>query len=181
VTMDPGVGYVIVIAMTALLLSAARAKWRAPAEFLAVVVNYRVLPGPLAGVAALALPACEATLALLLLFTPTRRAAALGGALLLLVYAGAISINLWRGRRDLDCGCAGPAERRPIAAWMVWRNVILASMAAAIALPWQARALSWADAITVVGGVTTLAILYAALDRLLGEVLPRTAALRGSR
>jgi hypothetical protein len=64
---------------------------------------------------------------------------------------------------------------------MVWRNVILASVVAAAALPWQVRALSWADAMTIVGGVTALAILYAALDRLLGEVLPRTAALRGSR
>ena len=57
---------------------------------------------------------------------------------LLLTYAIAIAINLARGRRDLDCGCAGPNERRPIAAWMVWRNVGIAILLAAVLLPWSA-------------------------------------------
>jgi len=181
VTMDPGIGYVIVFAMAALLLSAAGAKWRAVAEFRAVVANYRVLPPPLTGAAAIALPALETLVAVLLLVAPARRGAALGGAVLLLLYAGAISVNLWRGRRDLDCGCAGPARRRPIAAWMVWRNVVLAAVLVAAGLRWDTRTPTWTDALTIVAGVTALAILYAALDRLLGDVVPRAAALRGMR
>jgi hypothetical protein len=43
------------------------------------------------------------------------------------------------------------------------------------------RPLGWTDAITVGGGLTVLALLYVALDRLLGQVMPRTAVLRGVR
>ena len=40
--------------------------------------------------------------------------AAAAAALLLALYAGAIGVNLARGRRDIDCGCGGPASRQPI-------------------------------------------------------------------
>jgi hypothetical protein len=97
---------------------------------------------------------------------------------LLIMYALAISLNLARRRIDLDCGCAGPADRRPIAAWMVWRNLLLALLLGSTLVPWSARPLTAVDAVTIVCGVLAATVVYAAVDRLLGQVMPRTAALR---
>lgn len=120
----------------------------------------------------------ETTIAGALLIASTRGYAAVAGVTLLVLYATAIAINLRRGRLDLDCGCAGFADRRPIAAWMVWRNLLLAALLAATLLPWAPRRLAGTDAVTIVAGLAALASIYAALERLLGQVMPRTAALR---
>ena len=179
--LDPGLGYVIVIALALLFAQAAWHKWRGLVQFGAVLLAYRLVPAPLAGPLRVAVPTCESAIALLLLPAATRPWAAAAGAMLLLAYAGAMAINLRRGRRDLDCGCTGPAERRPIAAWMVWRNALLAALLALGGLPWAARPLGATDAFTVGGGLLVFALLYAALDRLLGQIMPRSAALRGAR
>jgi hypothetical protein len=97
-------------------------------------------------------------------------------AALLLLYAAAIGVNLHRGRHDLSCGCGGPDERRPIAAWMLGRNLLLATLLGAAALPWATRALQGADFLTVAGGMGVAALLYMSADRLLGQVAPRTAS-----
>jgi len=93
-------------------------------------------------------------------------AAALAGAVLLALYGGAMAVNLRRGRRDIDCGCGGPAGRQPISAWLVGRNAGLASVAVFSALPVAARPLVWVDFITVAAAVATTALLYAAADQL---------------
>lgn len=178
--LDPGAGYVLVIALALLFAQAAWHKWRALAQFGAVLGAYRLFPAPLLAPLRLLVPACETAIALLLLPGATRAAAAAAGAALLLAYAGAMAVNLRRGRRDLDCGCAGPAERRPIAAWMAWRNVLLAGLLVLAGQPLAQRPLGATDLLTVAGGVLVLALLYATLDRLLGQVLPRMAALRGA-
>jgi hypothetical protein len=179
--LDPGIGYAMAGAFALLFAHAALGKWRSPAEFRAVLANYRLVPAPLAAALTWLVPALESAIALALLAAPARVVAALAGAVLMLAYAAAIAANLRRGRYDLDCGCGGPAERRPIAAWMVWRNVVLAAALAAIGPQWSARALGWTDLPTVAGGVAVATLLYVALDRLLGQVMPRTAALRGTR
>jgi hypothetical protein len=179
--LDPGLGYVIVSALALLLGQAAWHKWRALGRFGATLAAYRLIPAPLLGLARVAMPACESAIALLLLPAATRPWAAAAGAVLLLAYAGAMAINLRRGRRDLDCGCTGPAERRPIAAWMAWRNVLLALLLALAGLPWATRPLGAIDLVTVGGGLAVIALLYATLDRLLGQIMPRSAAMRGAR
>jgi hypothetical protein len=178
---DPGIGYVLVGGFVLLFAHAALGKWRSLAEFGAVLGNYRLFPAPLLGVLAVLVPALESAVALLLAAPESRPWAAATGATLLLGYAGAILVNLRRGRFELDCGCTGPADRRPIAGWMVWRNLALSLALAAAGMPWTARTLGWTDALTVAGGLTVLVLLYAALDRLLGQVMPRAAALRGAR
>lgn len=179
--LDPCIGYVVAGAFALLFAHAALGKWRRPAEFGAVLANYRLFPAPLGVALTWLVPALETALALALLAAPTRWIASLAGAALLLAYAAAISVNLHRGRYDLDCGCGGPAERRPIAAWMVWRNAALAAALVAVGPQWSTRALGWTDLLTVAGGLVVLALLYVALDRLLGQVMPRTATLRGAR
>jgi hypothetical protein len=179
--LDPGVGCVLVGGFAVLFGHAALGKWRRIAEFGAVLANYRLILAPLVAALAVLVPGLETTIALFLLAAPTRPWAAATGAALLVAYATAIGINLHRGRYDLDCGCAGPADRRPIAAWMVWRNLLLAAALATAGLPWSSRPLGWIDVITVGGGLAVLVTLYVALDRLFGQVMPRTAVLRGAR
>src|SRR5579862_6991362 len=156
---DPAVGALLAGALALLFVSAALHKLRGLARFAADLRAYRVLPE---GAAALAwvLPLLELTVGAGLLVRSSRRGACAAGAALLLVYAIAIAINLLRGRRDLACGCGGPDDRRPIAAWMVWRNLALAALLGALLLPWGARSLGGADALTIGAGTIVTALLY---------------------
>ena len=170
---------VITLSTALLLASAAGHQLRALAGFRSTFVAYRLLPAALSARLAWCVPVGELAIAALLVMPRSRSAACLAGAGLLLCYAGAIALNLKRGRRDLDCGCSGPLERRPIAAWMVGRNILLAAALALAALPWSPRPLVLIDAVTLIGGVSMAALLYLAADRLLGQVMPRAAALKG--
>jgi hypothetical protein len=88
-------------------------------------------------------------------------------AMLLVVYAVAIGVNLLRGRRDIDCGCAGPASRRPIAWSLVARNVVLAAIGLAGLMPLHARPLHWVDGVTLLATTIAASALYVAADGLL--------------
>src|SRR5439155_1412646 len=96
-----------------------------------------------------------------------RVAGLLAAASLLVVYGAAIAVNLARGRWDIDCGCAGPADRRPITGWLVARNAVLAAAALAGLAPVHPRALLRVDAVTVAGATAALAACYASLDRVI--------------
>ena len=176
--MDPALGTLLVVAIALLFGQAALHKWRSPERFAATFEGYHVLPRFVSRAAGYLVPLLETLLALGLLVPASRAVAAAGGVALLLSYAAGIGMNLARGRVDLDCGCAGFTDRRPIAAWMVWRNLLLSLLLASTLLPWSVRPLTGTDAVTIVGGVLAATVLYAALDRLLGQVMPRTAALR---
>jgi hypothetical protein len=125
-------------------------------------------------------PILEIAVAVGLLVDASRRYAALAGIVMLLGYAAAIAVNLRRGRRDLSCGCGGPNDRRPISAWMVWRNVLISLALAVGLLPWADRPLSFTDGVTIVFGLLTIALVYSCADRLLAYA-QRTEQLRGSR
>lgn len=176
---DPAIGTLIAGAFALLFASAALHKARDLAVFAEVLRAYRVLPRPLA--LPWVPPLIEGGIAVALLLPAARPAAALAGALLLVLYALAMALNLQRGRRDLSCGCGAPEERRPIAAWMVWRNLILAGLLGAMLLPWAPRPMQPADALTIGAGTAVAALLYMSLDRLLARVAPRGALLRGPR
>jgi hypothetical protein len=179
--MDP-VAIITLRATLALLFTlAATHKLRDMESFRAAVAGYRLLPAPMIGPAAIVLAGAELVAAALLIVSPGWPAAGprLAAALFLL-YAGAITVNLARGRRDIDCGCAGPGARRPISGWLVGRNVALTVVALAAAVPVAspARALVWIDELTIAGAIATLVIVYASVDRLLAN-LPAVARARG--
>jgi hypothetical protein len=176
--LDPAIGTLLVLCCATLFGGAAINKLRDTARFVAAFESYELLPTAIRPLAARLLPFGELVIAAALLYARTRAAAAIAAASLLLVYALAIAVNLRRGRRNLDCGCGGPTDRRLIAAWMVWRNVALAGVLTLQALPWRARPLLPADFLTIGGGVATAVLLYIGLERLLGEVAPRAAAMR---
>jgi putative oxidoreductase len=90
----------------AVFLAAALPKLADPPGFAQALYAYRLLPQPFLAPLALALPWLEAGLALALLAGLWRRSASLLALLLLLVFAGALSLNLARGN-PVDCGCFG--------------------------------------------------------------------------
>src|SRR6266478_3681780 len=165
---DPAIGAMLAGALALLFVSAAFNKLRSLQRFAEVFRAYRLLPDGVARLAWL-VPALELTVGVGLLARRSRAGA-----------SAAIAINLQRGRRDLASGCGGPHERRPIAAWMVWRNLLLAGLLGALLLPWSARPMAVADAVTIGAGTAVAALLYMSLDRLLAQITPRTALLRGS-
>ena len=175
---DPAIGTLLTGAFALLFASAAVHKARAPAHFAQVLRAYRVLPASLD--VSWGVPVLELAVAAALLLPAARTVAALSGAALLLVYALAMALNLKRGRRDLDCGCGGAHERRPIGAWMVWRNVGLAGLLGVLCLPWDVRSLQAVDFLTVGAGVAVAALLYMSADRLLARVAPRAALWEAS-
>lgn len=174
--LDPALGWLITLGTAVLLASAAGRKMQRDSDFAEAAAAYRVVPEGVARHLAPAVPCLELALAAGLVWPASRRAALAGALGLMLVYALLIALNLARGRRDLDCGCTLGA-RRSIAPWMVGRNLCLASLLGAALLPWASRPWSGADLATVAGGLAAAAALYAALDRLLGEVAPRGRAL----
>ena len=181
--LDPAAGYLLALGGALLFAAAAAHKLRDLPAFTHVFVAFCLLPDAWARRTAWIVPCAELATALALALTlaspATRRAAVLAAIGLLLAYASAIALNLVRGRRDLECGCGSRRERRPIAAWMVWRNVIIAAALGAATLPWAPRTLGPADVLTVAGGLIVAAMLYAAADRLCGEIAPRGLAMRG--
>jgi len=172
----------LALALAALFGAAALHKLGAREQWPAIVRQYRLLPDVLAVPVALLLPITEALAAAALLWPRTRAAGALTVAALLLAYAGALAINLRRGRRSIDCGCFGSQRRQGIAPWMVGRNLVLAALALALLLPTNGRALSAAEFSLVVAFVVTLGFLYPVLQIVLQPAPPRfDDNLRASR
>jgi hypothetical protein len=156
---------------TAVLFGAAALhKLAAHHQFRAALVAYDILPARMVGTARYLLPLCELLIATGLLTTAARAMAIGFAACILFVYAVAIAVNLRRDRRYIDCGCAGFGKRRPIAPWMVVRNLSLALLLVCFDIAhWSARPLHWIDAVTVVGGVVIIAFLYLTAEELLGR------------
>lgn len=175
--MDPAIDLIVRAALALLFVVAAAHKLRDVRAFHGTLADYRLLPDALSGAAARAVPLGELFVAALLVGPPTAEAGKVGAAGLLMVYAAAVGVNLVRGRRHIDCGCAGPRARRPIGGGIVVRNALLAAAALAALAPVQPRPLVWIDALTVSGAVLALGALYLAADRLMAYA-PALARLR---
>lgn len=164
--------------LAVILLSAASHKLKAPQRFRRQLDDYALLPQGSLGIATRAVPALEITLAVLLLIPALRVFGALGAALLLAGYAGAMAINLRRGRSDIDCGCSGPGMERPLSSALLWRNALLVLMALLAALPANQLPLGGFD-LFLVGACSLVGlILYTSVEGLLTNQ-PRLNALQG--
>jgi len=178
--LDPAVGLLVTATIALLFGSASMHKLRDLKRFEEIFSAYGVLTVVSRLRLSWLVPVLELAIAVGLLFDATRMFAAGLGAGLLLVYAAAIAVNLQRGRRDLACGCGGPNDRNPIAPWMVGRNVALALMLGCAWVPWTSRPLGLTDAVTVVFGLLTLALVYLCVDQMM-SYLQRVARFRGLR
>lgn len=171
--LDPALVWLFSVAGAVLFAAAAIHKLRAPARFAQALEEYALLPAWSVRPFGILLGGFEGAVAVALLLPRTRADGALAGAALLLIYAAALSINLVRGRRDIDCGCGGFGQRREIAPWMVARNLLVAGLLALLLLPVSARALVPLDGVTVLGGCFALMFLYVACETLLSSWRPR--------
>lgn len=81
------------------------------------------------------LGAVECLLGLLILPPSTRTPCALGAGALLLGYALLMAYALFQGKRDLNCGCGGPASEVKVSPWLIARNTALVTPATLALLP----------------------------------------------
>ena len=175
---DTVIPLVIVLSLALLWIVAAVHKLREFAVFSIVLADYRLIPERAIHACAAAVIALELGLGVGLVIPAMRSPALVGSALLLVAYAAAIAVNLYRGRRFIDCGCMGPAGHQPLSGWLVARNLSLAVLALVGMLPGQGRALVWIDAITITAATGVAALLYAATNRLVANA-PDLAQPRG--
>ena len=177
---DPALHLALRAALAAMMASAAFHKASDLARFREVFAGYRVLPRRVALATAGAVPLVEGLLAVGVALPVSRllaATAAAGIAALMLLYAAALGANVVRGRRDMDCGCTGPANRVPVGLPLVLRNVLLAAAALLLVPPPAPRELGAVDALTVACATLVLACTWNAAHRLLASA-PAASRLR---
>lgn len=164
--LDPALVWTLRLFLASIFARAVYAKVRFPKEFADALRGYRLVPENLASGFAGALLALECALVPALLVSAAAPYAAAIAAGVLCLYALAIGINLWRGRRDIDCGCSGPAARQTLHEMLVVRNLVYAAFAALAGFNASARTLIWLDGITIGLAVLCFICLALALDQL---------------
>ncbi|HEU4429834.1 MAG TPA: MauE/DoxX family redox-associated membrane protein [Myxococcota bacterium] len=178
--LDPAFGWTASAALALVFAQAAWHKLRDLGAFAAAVAAYELLPAPLAPLLATQLAAAELVLVGALLLPPARAGASLAAFALLCIYSAAIATNLARGRRDIDCGCTGPALRQPLSGWLLARNAALGALALLGAAPASQRALGLADALPIAGGALALFALVLAANQLAANA-PASRTLHARR
>lgn len=178
--MDPLLAIILRAAVALLFLSVAAHKLRDLASFRAALAEYDLLPASFSSIAAPVFAVLELVAAIALV-APAPQGAPVGGAILaaalLSVYTIAIAINLARGKRDIDCGCGGPAMRQTLGGGLLVRNAVLMCAALLCLVPVRERPLVWIDAITAVAALAAIAAIYSAAQRLMATG-PALARLR---
>src|SRR5260370_9248504 len=114
---DPAYALLIVSCAMLLFGAAAAHKLRSVGEFSQTLARYQLLPAGFIRIAGPALGLMELAICLGLPWPALRPVGAAAGVVLLLMYSAAITINLARGRHDLDCGCGGGRWRAPPCCW----------------------------------------------------------------
>lgn len=165
-TLDPVIVLAARYALALLFLTAALGKLRHSSYFRGNLREYELLPGSLVPLVASTIPLVELAIAAAALNPGMAPAAMVAAGGLLGLYALAMAINLMRGRRDIDCGCTGPAMRQTLNGWLVMRNGALIAVALVGAATPVARGLGPIDFFVCGFAIAGGAILYAAVNQL---------------
>ena len=166
-TFDPAINLVAALVLSYVFVLAGVHKCRAPAEFATTLANYRILPEGLTRQCVYLLPVVEIMTGVALLIPATARTAAFSAGTLLCMYIAAIAINLLRGRRNIDCGCGGPAQKQTISEWMIARNGLLLFLAFAAGTQAMPRTLLWFDWLIIILATATGCLFYNIINQLL--------------
>ncbi len=126
------IAFVFRLLLAALFLSAGVAKFARRTEFQWALERYQILPWQLVRPVSRTLPIAEVIVGVLLAVGLLLPLAAISAAALLVAFAGAVAINLLRGR-EIDCGCLGITAQRVIGWPLVARNLVLAGAALLVA------------------------------------------------
>src|SRR5258708_3416939 len=151
-SIDPAISNLFSAALGLIFGASAAMKFRDLASFESSVANYLLLPASFQKPFAYFVPLAEAAAAAGVLIDPVRRISAIGLFLLMLMFTGAIAINLIRGRTNIDCGCFGPALRQELSGWLLIRNLFLMLVALTMTLPLTTRSMQPVDFVTVLFG-----------------------------
>ncbi|EJN33488.1 MauE/DoxX family redox-associated membrane protein [Pseudomonas sp. GM80] len=168
-TLDPIFIIASALAVAVLLASAATHKLRAPGRFARQLADYQLLPEALVRPIGRVIPLLELLIAFALLVPFSRAIAAVSAAVLIALYAAAIGINLWRGRRDIDCGCAGQDQAQPLRPILLARNAVLVALALLATSTPIVRDLGFFDGFVTVAASAVALLIYAAADGLLAN------------
>lgn len=148
----------VLLALVFLVAGAGKLGHRVELE--GVIANYRVLPRMLAGPFARVLGPVEILIGLALLAGPLSTPhAEFAAALLLAAFALAMTINLQRGRVQIDCGCFRGTLRQRLRSELVLRNLVLAGAAILCALLPVRSAGGWQITNGLLGGIAFFLLL----------------------
>jgi uncharacterized membrane protein YphA (DoxX/SURF4 family) len=138
-------------------------------EFHGVVRNFRLVPEPLDGVIAFALPWVELAIAASLLTGIATHVSGAAAGALLIVFAVAIAINIFRGRTEIDCGCFRQGMRQRLSWALVTRNLVLGAGAFWLAAQpaWSGPAGAFDVIIAALAAMGTL-LIYLCANELVG-------------
>jgi uncharacterized membrane protein YphA (DoxX/SURF4 family) len=159
--------------LAVVFLTASVPKLLARADFVRAVRNYRLLPERLSEPVATWLPRIELGLGLLLLMGVATTAASALAATAFVLFAAAVAINLVRGRR-IECGCYSPVAPRTIGWGLVFRDLLLASLAIVVVIaPPQALAIEalWGDHTSSIRAEEGIALALVAATLVLAHLL----------
>lgn len=123
-----------------------------------VIANYRLLPTALVAPAAMLLPPAELAVSLGLLLGG-HWLAAVAAALLLVIFAAAMGININRGRSQIDCGCGRSQLRQHLSWLLVGRNLALAALLVPRLVPITIQQTTSDLALAIAGGLAVF-LLY---------------------
>lgn len=121
------------IVIAAVFVFAAVPKLVNPRLFAEAIANYHLVPDSISSIAASVMPVMEMVIAIALVIGVKERGAAVASALMLLVFAVAMTTTIARGI-NLDCGCFGAAAEAQVSWFTVARNVLLMLVSIFIAL-----------------------------------------------
>jgi uncharacterized membrane protein YphA (DoxX/SURF4 family) len=115
------------VAIGLIFVTAGAQKLRHRAVLPGVIAHYRILPEAAVGPVAALLPVLEigTGVALVAGIVPL---AAVAGIVLLLLFTGAMAVNIARGRSHIDCGCGDATLRQSLSPALVMRNLLLAGL-----------------------------------------------------
>lgn len=166
---DPIVSWSLAIALAAILCSASVHKLSDVEGFKETLQNYNLLPQALVTIVAILLPFVELCAGVTMLWPTTSNIGAELASFLFISYAAAISINLLRGRDNIDCGCHWSSDSHQRLSWqLVARNGVLIGLSLSV-MTSQSRALGGVDGLIIVVTSLSILLLYLIADRLIAN------------
>jgi len=128
-------GFVGALTLGVVLLTSGLGKLQDLSGFVIAVLEYEVLPRPLAILYARTLPVAEVACGLALVAGVLPVAVGAVAAVLLVSFLVGVSINLARGR-ELDCHCFGVGSSEPLG-WMTLARIGALLMCVAATMAWR--------------------------------------------
>jgi len=181
-TLDPAIAWTLRLSLALLFATAAWHKLSDRAAFAGAVRAYELVPSSFAVPLSWLLPSLECVIAVGLVLPELRKASAIAAGGLLSLYTFAIAASLWRGKRDIDCGCFGFVQgaKTQLSPGLIARNLALVVASGMLLVPVRARGLLWIDALTVAMSLLGASLLWGAVQRLLQNG-PELRRLGGAR